>query len=252
MPTAIIVPSRYPDIFNECRRRINFFAAPQQKILVRDGHDIADPQGWTTIQAPKPFVYSRNINLGINQTSGDVLLTNDDVRFFSKDTIGNLEAVMAQNPNIGILSPRIDGGVGNIDQEIVKQKVRYTTQRLAFVCVLIRRAVIDQIGLLDERFDGYGWDDVDYCRRAVNAGWKMAVTADATVRHGHKTHKCSSSYARDQEYRRMVLHAQMLYRQKWGDCKFENFDKPMTREIWQTQPRVKKEVGSLTREWFKK
>jgi hypothetical protein len=224
MPTSIIVPSRYPDIFNECRRRIDFFAAPQEKILVRDGLDITDPRGWTTIQAPMPFVYSRNINLGINQTSGDVLLTNDDVRFVNKETVERLDYVMGCNPEIGILSPRIDGGIGNVDQARVRTSVLYTQMRLAFVCVLIRRAVIDQIGLLDERFNAYGWDDVDYCRRAVNAGWKMAVTVDATVRHGHGKQTYSSSYLREPRiYSARCMIAQNQYQQKWGDTKFSNF-----------------------------
>ena len=41
---------------------------------------------------------------------------------------------------------------------------------VAFVCVLIPRRTIERIGLLDERFCFYGFDDNDYCRRARIAG----------------------------------------------------------------------------------
>ena len=44
------------------------------------------------------------------------------------------------------------------------------------VCVLIRREVIEKVGMLDERYAGYGYDDVDYCRRVFNAGYQFAVT----------------------------------------------------------------------------
>ena len=222
--TTIIVPSKYPDIFQDCLTSINKFAPKENKTLVRDGEDIAPPAGWTVIEGIKPFIYSRNVNLGINACADNVLLCNDDVRFVNKETVERLDYVMGCNPEIGILSPRIDGGIGNVDQARVRTSVLYTQMRLAFVCVLIRRAVIDQIGLLDERFNAYGWDDVDYCRRAVNAGWKMAVTVDATVRHGHGKQTYSSSYLREPRiYSARCMIAQNQYQQKWGDTKFSNF-----------------------------
>jgi GT2 family glycosyltransferase len=91
---------------------------------------------------------------------------------------------------------------------------------------LIRRAVIDQIGLLDERFIGYGWEDVDFCRRAVTAGWNIACTGDAVVKHGHKETPYSSSFIRNadqREYERKILVGRAIYQQKWGDVKFEKF-----------------------------
>jgi hypothetical protein len=38
--------------------------------------------------------------------------------------------------------------------------------------MMIRREVIEQIGLLDEQFFMYG-EDLDYCKRAKDAGWKV-------------------------------------------------------------------------------
>jgi GT2 family glycosyltransferase len=110
---TIIVPSRFPDIFEDCRDSINKFAPKENKILVRDGNSIAAPEGWQTIQGPDAkFVYSRNINLGIAASTGDVLLTNDDVRFMHPNTLEIMQNVMARNPEVGILSPLIKGDVG--------------------------------------------------------------------------------------------------------------------------------------------
>ncbi len=44
-------------------------------------------------------------------------------------------------------------------------------------CLLIRRAVLDQIGPLDERFFMY-FEEVDLCLRAKQAGWKIVFFAD--------------------------------------------------------------------------
>ncbi len=50
----------------------------------------------------------------------------------------------------------------------------------AFFC--IRREVIDQIGPLDNGF--FIWyEEVDYCRRAVNAGWRVHFFADISTKH---------------------------------------------------------------------
>ena len=38
-------------------------------------------------------------------------------------------------------------------------------------CLLIRRTVIDRIGVLDERFGIGCFEDDDYCLRAIQAGY---------------------------------------------------------------------------------
>jgi GT2 family glycosyltransferase len=49
-------------------------------------------------------------------------------------------------------------------------------------CMLIKREVIDQTGLLDESFFFY-WEDVDFSRRAIKKGWKLTVAPNANVYH---------------------------------------------------------------------
>ncbi len=51
-------------------------------------------------------------------------------------------------------------------------------------CLLIRRELLDQIGLLDERFFVY-FEDVDYCLRAAAAGWKNIFIADPALAVEH-------------------------------------------------------------------
>ena len=54
-------------------------------------------------------------------------------------------------------------------------------------CLLIRREAIATIGLFDERFPMF-FNDVDWCRRVRDHGWKILYTPDVTARH-----KCGSS-----------------------------------------------------------
>jgi GT2 family glycosyltransferase len=53
-------------------------------------------------------------------------------------------------------------------------------------CMLIRRAVIDQIGYLDERFFAYQ-EDADFCFRARQSGWLVYYAPEAQIVHfgGH-------------------------------------------------------------------
>jgi GT2 family glycosyltransferase len=53
---------------------------------------------------------------------------------------------------------------------------------VGFASVLIRRAVFDAVGLLDEGYFMY-FEDVDFCRRARRAGWKVLYWPHAKVVH---------------------------------------------------------------------
>jgi GT2 family glycosyltransferase len=58
---------------------------------------------------------------------------------------------------------------------------------LAFFCTMIKREVIEKVGLLDEVFGvGFG-DDDDYCHRALNAGFKLALVQDLVIPHHHRS-----------------------------------------------------------------
>jgi GT2 family glycosyltransferase len=51
-------------------------------------------------------------------------------------------------------------------------------------CMLVRREVLDQIGLLDEGYFIY-CEDVDWYIRAKEAGWEVWYVADAVIEHHH-------------------------------------------------------------------
>lgn len=53
---------------------------------------------------------------------------------------------------------------------------------IGFACALVRREVIQSVGLLDDGYFMY-FEDVDYCRRARQAGWKILYWPQAKVVH---------------------------------------------------------------------
>lgn len=52
----------------------------------------------------------------------------------------------------------------------------------SFACALLRRAVVEKIGVLDDGYYLY-FDDVDYCRRARRGGWGVLHDSRARVVH---------------------------------------------------------------------
>lgn len=53
---------------------------------------------------------------------------------------------------------------------------------LSGACLLLRAAMLREVGLLDESYFFY-WEDVDLSLRARRAGWRLAVAPDCTVVH---------------------------------------------------------------------
>jgi GT2 family glycosyltransferase len=50
--------------------------------------------------------------------------------------------------------------------------------------LMVRRAVWQELGGFDERFFPLWFEDVDFCRRAIDRGYRLHYVPEATVRHG--------------------------------------------------------------------
>ena len=156
--------------------------------------------------------FSAGNNIGIKaSTSEYVLLLNSDT-LVRPGAIELLVNTLDHNPKVGIASPRLEWTDG-VPQEscfrfhrpvneliqsaatglITKLFKRYevplnVSQKIScpewtsFACVLIRRKVLEDIGLLDEEFFMY-FEDVDFCKRACEAGWTIIHNPEARVVH---------------------------------------------------------------------
>jgi hypothetical protein len=169
----------------------------------------------TFLYSKKNLGFAGGCNLAIAKTQGEyVCLVNPDI-VFDTDALCQIEQRMNDNPDVGIGGislKNLDGTQQDcvwrfptpIDQLLLLLKVPHVYPNAgpirrwlmkdfdytksadvdqvmgAFFC--IRRAVIDDIGLLDDGF--FMWyEEVDFCRRAKNAGWKTRYFADIPARH---------------------------------------------------------------------
>jgi len=63
----------------------------------------------------------------------------------------------------------------------------FTVAKLSGFCLLMKRAVYEKIGGLDERFGIGFFDDDDLAERARRAGFELAVAHDLFVHQSHAT-----------------------------------------------------------------
>jgi GT2 family glycosyltransferase len=196
-PYVIVIPNKYEDVIQPFFTSLSRFRSKPPKILiVADGHNRS--YGFNVITAPGNFIFSKSANLGIKYTEPyDVILMNDDVRLLQLGTFDSLFKAAYSDPSIGILSPLIDGGCGNSymssskthelwfgHKSHIMYRVGSGHDYISFVCVYLKRQMLNQIGLMDENFSEYGKDDADMNIRATKADWKVAITDSVTVRHG--------------------------------------------------------------------
>lgn len=186
---------------------------PQDIIVVWDGDwqraEYALP-AVTWIDGAKPFQFSRNANIGIRAAGdADVILCCDDAIL---QTPGGFTAMVAEK-EFAITSPSIVGVVANSNQYFYPTgQSRFEPRLLCFICVLIRKPVWKEVGEMDERFTGYGYEDNDYCRRAVGYNYSLGVTAKCVVEHESQP----SVWRTNRDITTLLEHNRRLYLDKWG------------------------------------
>ena len=218
MSFSIIIPSKTDANLGTCVSAIRD-AGEKSEIIVLD-----DFEGQTRMLPPeyepidwiigeKPFIFARNINMGIRSCHDDVILLNDDALLNTPMGFTAMHSVLRRNPDIGVLSATTNI-VGNPAQHYQESGgLRYEARTLAFVCVMISRRAIELVGLLDEAFTAYGWEDNDYCRRVREAGLKLGIFDGCFVDHG----SLQSTFRGHPRAFGNIQAGAEIYRSKWGD-----------------------------------
>lgn len=198
---SLVVLSRFAKIFAGFRESVDRDAPEVPKHVVWDSHgavvipQLSDP--WYESWPHEDFQIARFANIGWHTADprSDVLYAGDDVRIIEPDTIKRLAEVANVDRQIGIVAARVRPLP--LQKFIPKPALQFTASPfVAFVFVYIKRAVIDAIGYLDERFEGYGCEDLDYCYRARKAGFIVGFADGVTIQHGVDGNPHQSTFRR--------------------------------------------------------
>ncbi|HET6171004.1 MAG TPA: glycosyltransferase [Gaiellales bacterium] len=174
------------------------------------------------------FAAGNNQGLALTRGGAVVLLNNDTV--VTDGWLGRMRAVLDREPAVGIVGPttnRISGPqqVGDAVYDTPEELAAYAAGRAAAhagqtsealrvvgFCMLVRRAVVDRLGGLDERFGVGNFEDDDFSLRAAAHGFAARIALDAFVHHvGSQTFAGAGI-----DHHQAMLRNWTLFKEKWS------------------------------------
>lgn len=184
-----------------------------------------------------PFNFSQLINRGVAAVEGDVLcLLNNDMQITQPDWLEEMVG-WAMQDGVAAVGARlwygdgtlqhggtllgIHGMAGHAHKFLPKGEPGYlnravlhqTISAVTGACMVVRRAVFDEIGGFDETLS-VAYNDVDFCLRARRAGYRNVWTPHAEMIH-HES--ISRGFEDSPEKQTRFKHEAGLMRERWGD-----------------------------------
>lgn len=171
------------------------------------------------IELKENFGFAVANNAALRETEAEyVMLLNSDVEFTQNSNLDTLLRFMDEQPQVGIISPRIEFTNGQIDpachrgeptlwttftyfsglekffpeskmfggyhQSYKNQRTIHTIDACSGAAMIVRGELLEDVGLLDERFFMYA-EDLDWCKRFREAGHSVVYHPEVVVIH-HK------------------------------------------------------------------
>jgi GT2 family glycosyltransferase len=175
--------------------------------------------------------FAEACNQGAAVAAGEVLVLLNDDTAVSQGWLGRLTAHL-EHPRIGIVGPTTNrtGNEAQIDADYRTwaEFVRFADARaeehageafeiptLTMFCVAMRRALYEEVGPLDERFETGLLEDDDYSRRVRKAGYRLLCADDAFVHHFGET--SFGKLVASGEYARVLEANRSRYEEKWKE-----------------------------------
>ncbi|WP_129672311.1 glycosyltransferase family 2 protein [Candidatus Chloroploca sp. Khr17] len=162
-------------------------------------------------------------NQAIRASDGrHVLLLNSDT-IAQPASITRLVHFLDTHPEVGIVGSRLLNADGSLQRswalfpnlltELVGKKIRlrwryptidgtiaYSTDWIDGAVLMIRRGILGQVGLMDERYFMYT-EEVDWCYRTRQAGWKVCyLPASEVIHFGGQSSKRSATRMKAELY----------------------------------------------------
>ena len=175
-----------------------------------------EPEGTRVLRNARPLTFAANVNQGIAATGGELVLVANPDALPEPGAVGTLRAFMEGHERAGIAGPQLRWPDGTwqpsrrrfptVGGTIVRrtplrlfrgaysQREHYQLDERPTVPVqadwllgaflLMRRAMLDELGGWDAGFRHYG-EDIDLGYRAAQAGWERWYVPGAVVTHDY-------------------------------------------------------------------
>lgn len=217
---SLIIPTRDAlDLTRTCVNSILFQTQyPHYEIIIIDNQSsdpetlkwfeqIAENEKVRVLKYDKPFNYSAINNFGVSQANGSVIgLVNNDTEVINKQWLTEM-LQHACRPEIGCVGAKLyyfddtiqHGGVimglwglaGHAHKNYLKYERGHQSRLQAVhnlsavtaACLLVRKSVFEEVGGLEEYHLTVAFNDVDFCLKVQQAGYRNLFTPYAELYH---------------------------------------------------------------------
>ncbi len=174
--------------------------------------------------------YAAGNNQGLSLAKGEyvLLLNNDTVVTYGWLT--RMLAIFKNHPEVGLVGPTSNYVAGpqlikDVPYRNMKQMHQFAKKladknsgqtaesfRIVGFCLMARRAVVDRIGGLDEKFGKGNFEDDDFCVRAAISGFKALIARDVFIHHvGGQTFQTLNI-----DYQKSIEKNWVIFKTKWN------------------------------------
>ncbi len=216
--SVIIVSWNALALLQKCLPSVAQTDYPNLELILADNASEDDSAAWVEarypevniVRHPDNWLFCRGNNEAIRHATGKyVLLLNNDVEV-PPGWLRPLVETMENDPHVGAAQPKLlqyadrgrfeyagaAGGFidcvgypftrGRLFDTMEKDRGQYDDARDVFwatgAALMLRRAALDEVGLLDERFEMH-MEEIDLCWRLWRAGWRVRVEPRSEAYH---------------------------------------------------------------------
>ncbi len=196
------------------------------------------------IRDPAPFNYSRINNQAVAQARGElVALVNDDVEVISPDWLSEMVSIAMQE-GVGAVGAKlyygndtvqhagivvgVNGIADHVHLHIPRHFPGYFSKAMLIqsfsavtaACLVVRKSTYQQVGGLDEVNLTVAFNDVDFCLRLMEAGYRNVWTPQAELYH----HESLTRGAENTPEKQVRFQAEIKYMQeRWATALSHDF-----------------------------
>jgi glycosyltransferase involved in cell wall biosynthesis len=199
---------------------------------------LADNKKIRVLRDERPFNYSALNNAAVNKARGEYVgLINNDIEVISPEWLDEMISLAIQ-PGVGAVGARLwypndtlqHGGVitglgglaGHSHKHLDKgapgffyrAQLIQTLSAVTAACLIIKKSIYEEVGGLDETNLKVAFNDVDFCLRVREAGYRNVWTPYAELYH----HESATRGYEDTPEKQLRFRDEVLYMQKrWGN-----------------------------------
>ncbi|WP_163852956.1 glycosyltransferase [Paenibacillus elgii] len=239
MKTSIIIATHNKLEYTQlCIESIREFTSQHEyEIIVVDNHSTDETATWLRTQTDIKTIWN-NSNLGFPKAcnQGIEICTGDNILLLNNDTIvtenwlTNLLNCLYSSEEVGAAGSLTNycsyGQAIEVPYKSIEEMFSFAAQhnqnsnpglweerlKLVGYCMIMKKKVLDEVGLLDERFTPGNFEDDDLSLRIRLAGYKLFLCRDTFIHHfGSTSFKDNAN-----SYNQLLHTNQKKFLEKWG------------------------------------